>query len=70
MRVGNSGIGENGKTEKLANTQCSLLCLSMELLSSINFLLSVLYKSGMPADFAVREGYKNEEADHPIGFLR
>ena len=59
--------------EKLRSWQTRnvLSCvLSMELLSSINFLLSVLYKSGMPADFAVREGYKNEEADHPIGFLR
>ena len=27
-------------------------------------------KAPMPAAFAVREGYKNEEADHPIGFLR
>ena len=64
---------ESGKMEKLRSWQTRnvLSCvLSMELLSSINFLLSVLYKSGMPAAFAVREGYKNEEADHPIGFLR
>lgn len=63
--------------EKLRSWQTRnvLSCvLGMEFLSSINlflsFSISVLYKSGMPAAFAVREGYKNEEADHPIGFLR